>query len=963
MADKVLKKYKPDTVRAAFSKFAVGEEGPDGEQRMFCPICEDPETSNSPSASMNAEKGLWNCLKNDHNGSIFHLVQDLKKERGFDIRRESMLGRHSDPSYAAAAQERLNGGKSSGAPLPTDEKIQDWAEALASNKTALKRLMDQRGLDMKTIVAFELGWDGDRYTIPVRDEEDVLLNVRRYKMGVESSNKMLNIVGHGSAQIYRADILAQADEIVITEGEMDCILLNQYGIDAITHTAGAATFRTAWAAKFVDKTVYIAYDNDDAGRKGAKKVEQILAAFAKQIYIIDAVSFGPAKGADVTDYLHKEGHSVLEFRDLMALAREVRSSGVKFIGAVPTAGEPMSLNASMSQDNQSKTMELTVSIAGKQQEPYTAPKLITATCDQSKGAACSLCPIAARNGQAQIEVREDDANLFRFVDVSEQRQKALLKEVTGARCTDRVEFEVEENYHVEELLVQPSVDDRKDDETQQPVRRTAFSISTHSSTVNRKVKLVGRNVTDPKSGKLKFMSWVNESVELDIDKFELTDDLRESLTVFQPESGQSPLDKMLEIAADMAENVTHIYGRDLLHVGYDLVWHSPISFKVYDMTVEKGWLECGIIGDTRTGKSEIGLKLSKHYRSGVMQSCEGMSFPGLIGGVQQIDGRWHMTWGIIPMNDRRLVILDEVSGLKEKDVIEQMSSVRSSGIAQVTKIAAEETSARTRLVWIMNPGDGSMIRDNPQAGMGAIRTVVPNAEDIARFDFIMATAKGDVDTKIINSSFSERHSPNYSSESSEALVKWAWSLTRNDVIISDAAARAAVESAMEIGERYISDPPLIQSENVRFKILRIAAAIAARTFSVTDRGKLKVNKEHVTDAIRFLDMIYNEDSLGYARASRRHLESQKRASEKRNICKSYLKEHPDDVLLTLRMVGGNNFRTRDFVDFGGMDASEAKAVTNTLLKWQLVYTKTRGDIGMSDILLSVIRELDDEDDE
>lgn len=913
---------------------------------------------------MNPEEGVWNCLKGNHGGSIYDLAKDLKKERGWDIRSESMKYKHKDPAYRSAVQDRLNGGsakQSSGAPLPSEEKIQSWTEKLFASKPALRALQEQRGLDRKVIVDSELGWDGDRYTIPVRDEDGTLLNVRRYKMGAESSNKMLNWTGHGQAQLYRADILRDNDEIVITEGEMDCILLNQYGIPAVTHTAGAATFRPNWASKFVDKIVYVCYDNDDAGRKGAAKVNQILNAFAKAVYIMDIGAMVPTKGADVTDYLHKEGHTATEFAGLMRAAEEAASSGLKVRAPISMAGETLTLNDSMAQANQSKTMELTVSIAGRQQEPFTAPKLITVTCDQSKGAACNSCPIAARNGQAEFDVRPDDENLFRFVDVTEQRRKTLLKELTGARCTDRADFDVDENWHVEELLVQPSVDDRKDDQTQQPVRRTVFAVGTHSSTVNRKVRLVGKNVGDPKTGKLKFLSWVNESVELDIDKFTLTEELKERLKQFQPDDTQSPLDKMLEIANDMASNVTHIYGRDLLHVAYDLVWHSVISFRIGDMLVEKGWLEMAVVGDTRTGKSEIANKLIKHYRSGTLQSCEGMSFPGIVGGVQQIDGRWHMTWGVVPMNDRRLVVLDEVSGLKEKDVIEQMSSIRSSGVAQVTKIAAEETSARTRLVWVMNPADGSMVRDNPLGGIGALRTVVPNAEDIARFDFVMATSKGDVESKIINSSFSELHTPAYNSEDSEALVKWVWSLTRNDIAISDSAAKAAIKASLDLGERYVSDPPFIQSENVRFKVLRIAAAIAARTFSINSRGKLQVNSEHVRDAVRFLDMIYNEDALGYARLSRRTLEAEKKAQEKRNICKAFLREHPDSVLLTLRMVGGNNFRTRDFQDFGGMQPDEAKATVNQLLKWQLVYTKTRGDIGMSKILMEVIRELDDDD--
>jgi hypothetical protein len=440
----------------------------------------------------------------------------------------------------------------------------------------------------------------------------------------------------------------------------------------------------------------------------------------------------------------------------------------------------------------------------------------------------------------------------------------------------------------------------------------------------------------------------------------MTDDMRNALKIFQPEDDQSPLDKMFEIAADMSENVTHIYGRDLLHVAYDLVWHSVLSFKIGDMQIQKGWLEMAVIGDTRTGKSEVANRLINHYRSGILQSCEGMSFPGIVGGVQQIDGRWHMTWGVVPMNDRRMVVLDEVSGLKEKDVIEQMSSVRSSGIAQITKISSEETSARTRLAWVMNPGDGSMIRDNPMGGMGAIRTVVPHAEDIARFDFVITTAKGDVDTKLINSDFSEHHEPMYSSTLSEALVKWAWSLTRNDVLISEAAGKAAIEAALDLGQRYVSDPPLIQSENVRFKVLRIAAAIAARTFSISKRGKLLVNSEHVRDAVRFLDMVYEQDAMGYARHSARVIAQQTRAKQKYNLCVDYLRKHHDTVLLTLKMVGGATFRTRDFVDFGGMEPGEAKLVVQQLLKWQVVRLKSRGDIGIDPVLINAIREVEEE---
>jgi hypothetical protein len=74
--------YNPDTVRYAFSPWFVGSgtEDEDGNIRAFCPICEDPDTSKSPSAAFKPTLGVWNCQKGSHGGSIVRLAADLKKE-------------------------------------------------------------------------------------------------------------------------------------------------------------------------------------------------------------------------------------------------------------------------------------------------------------------------------------------------------------------------------------------------------------------------------------------------------------------------------------------------------------------------------------------------------------------------------------------------------------------------------------------------------------------------------------------------------------------------------------------------------------------------------------------------------------------------------------------------------------------------------------------------------------------
>lgn len=958
------KQYKADYVRAAFAEWFVGEESEDGEQRAFCPICEDPETSASPSASFNPEKGYFNCLKNHHGLSIYNLAQQLKDERGWNIRSAAMAGRHRSQEYRSKVEASLTAAGRRTTPLPTPQQVSDWNKRLLSGGAHLDAFMTRRGINTDSIEDLEIGWDGYRYTIPIYGPAGELVNVRRYKLDAASANdKLVNIAGHGAAAIYGYDDLKEFSTIILTEGETDRILLRQYmtghDIGVVTTTGGAGTFKGEWGKAFAGKTVYVGYDNDEAGMKGASKALRMLSPFAARAYRLQVPM--EAEHSDWTDWLHGEGHTAEEFLALLpaAEAAGAATEDEPEEAELPLTGKRVMLGNTVSEEHQGEVLEFVVSVSGRQVEPYAATKQVRMTCSQDKGVPCQSCTLLAKDGEMEVEIRRDNPQLFRFVDAGEERRLKILKEITGIRCTDRVRWHDERYHTIEELVVQPSVDERPEGKSELPITRTIFSVGTHNSEVNSKVRIVGRNVIDPRTSKVKFVGWVNERVELDIDRFKLSPEQIEMLKIFQAGDDETPLEKCLEIAANMGEHVTHIYGRNLLHVAVDLVFHSPTNFKVHDMTLSKGWLEMMIVGDTRTGKSFVCERLIQHYRAGTMVSCEGSSFAGIVGGVQQIDGRWHLTWGVVPMNDRRLVVLDEASGMKDANLIEQMSSVRSSGIAQITKVATEQTSARTRLIWITNPMDGSMLKDHPDVGMAALRGVVPNNEDIARFDFVVAAAKDEVPDEQINSPAPVHHRPAYSSEACELLVKWVWSLSKDDIVISKAAITKAITSASEMGRRYVADPPLIQSENVRYKILRVAVALAARTFSIGDDGKLHVNREHVVDAVQFLDEIYESEAMGYARKSRRIVKARSMAEDHRLSIMKWLLNDGAPVLDTLVAVGGGTFKQRDFEEFGAMDRDAAKAAVAKLITTKMARRKSRGDIAMEPVLISILREMED----
>jgi DNA primase len=154
------------------------------------------------------------------------------------------------------------------------ETILDWHDTMPK---ARREYWLKRGLFDKTIDEFFLGWDGKRYTIPALYRL-VPFGVKRRQSEIDDGIDAKYISATGSrAGLFNSDCLWTTDKVVICEGEIDAMLLNQWGFPAVTSTAGAGTFKEKWAELFLFvPNIWILYDNDDAGRKGEQLVHSIL---------------------------------------------------------------------------------------------------------------------------------------------------------------------------------------------------------------------------------------------------------------------------------------------------------------------------------------------------------------------------------------------------------------------------------------------------------------------------------------------------------------------------------------------------------------------------------------------------------------------------------------------------------------------------------------------------------------
>jgi hypothetical protein len=324
-ASRPAKTYDPDILRDFLSVWTRGAEGPDGEQRMFCPLCEDPSTSASPSASINMLTGDWNCLKTEEDGgTVEKLLRRLKSEKGMVLR--------ATPTRKPAPKSRAKSKLPPELENP-DVATVDWFGMLRSErfKTRLDYLTTERGLSRKTLDRFQVGYDGQRYTVPIRAGVDgPIHNVKKYRRNGDP--KWVSTKGHGSpSMVAFTSVLAEnTSPVIYCAGEFDAMLTNQalggHAV-AVTGTGGEGIVPPD-LSMLRGREVFVCYDCDKAGRDGAAKLAAALRKVGAVVYILDLTKLGlpftEGHGADLTDYWMKYGGTPEAIRDEL---QRVRAEG------------------------------------------------------------------------------------------------------------------------------------------------------------------------------------------------------------------------------------------------------------------------------------------------------------------------------------------------------------------------------------------------------------------------------------------------------------------------------------------------------------------------------------------------------------------------------------------------------------------------------------------------------------
>lgn len=474
-----------------------------------CPFHDD----STASFSANIETGLWKCHAAHcphHEGGNAVQFYAYVKNLPVEVAIKQLAKKHKD--------EVLN----------VDNSLQNDIEHKHNNlfgtPIALNFLKTKCGWTEETVKRFNIGFDGKRYWIPIV-EDGTTHNIRKYCPS--DVNKMTGMQGANQARIWPMENLEAHNKVYIFEGEKDCILANQMGLNAITITGGAGTFKAEWVAPFNKKDVIICYDIDEAGVKGAETVAEYLCGTASSVKVINLPMTTP-ETADFTDYVMLYQKKLEDFLMLTSATEPFVSKRVTKIEVAPEIHE-VELSLASSKDYFFKRTLIRGVVVGKDLAPYLVPKTICVRCSMGKK-ACPFCGVAMQGGDFEVTFNEESPDALRLINCTDMQQERVIREKLNVHGTCRqYSYEVKEAQNVEEIKIIPEIKYSAD--TREYVVRTGYFLG-HGCKTNQSYEITSITMPHPQSQYATHLVYKLKEAGLSLENFSLTKELIQQLKVF-----------------------------------------------------------------------------------------------------------------------------------------------------------------------------------------------------------------------------------------------------------------------------------------------------------------------------------------------------------------------------------------------------------------------------------------------
>ncbi len=307
--------------------------------KVKCPFHDDK----TPSFTLYLDTGRFQCYGTcGVNGDA---IEFIEKKEGLDFK--SAVKKIMEDQGITEEQVSLTSESKKGKPptppkkeqtkpkeeasFPGTKEVEKARQQLLRNKDVLRKLKAERGFNDETIKKQRIGYQNQKIIIPIEQGQGKW-NLKQHK-GYQTKG--------AKAVLYPSGITKKAREekspLLIAGGEFKALLLNQKGFHAVCGTGGEGTFKKEWIEEFRGLDVILVFDNDDAGKAGAKKAGDYLLGTAKSVKtVLWPDCMDSRKKKDVTDYFVTLGRTTKDFQKLLDRAIDARAVlkeifGIKFI--------------------------------------------------------------------------------------------------------------------------------------------------------------------------------------------------------------------------------------------------------------------------------------------------------------------------------------------------------------------------------------------------------------------------------------------------------------------------------------------------------------------------------------------------------------------------------------------------------------------------------------------------------
>jgi len=595
-------------------------------------------------------------------------------------------------------------------------------------------------------------------------------------------------------------------------------------------------------------------------------------------------------------------------------------------------------------------LEFEADVVGKDKIEMLIPKKITGHCvfDPDKN-ACISCPMAdyfdieKRECSRTVNVSAKSKWIVELLDQRAGNIDVIVKKLFGVygKSCGLFQYDIEWQ-NAQKVHLATAINRSYIDTTDKKYYAGTGYVLLHGIEMNRGYRMRGRVYPNFRNREATLIIESAEPLQTLIDNFVLTPRDADELEVFKP-SKLTPdgiLEKIRDIHSCFRDSFIFIFGRDDLILAEDLVFHSVRKF-YFQRQLKKGWLDILIVGDTRQGKTEIAKKLMDYYQVGTFASGETSSRTGLLYTIQMTkeEANW-VRFGLMPRSNGMLLVVDEIHGMPSDD-FKEFTQVRSEGVLDVMRAGVGKTPCEVRLICIANPRTGASMSSYGYP-VQAI-TEIPafsSLEDVARFTYAYGVKAGEVSDDDLNRDVNEipiKEHP-YTREKCRNLILWLWTLKPDDIIISPDTEKRVLTLAKQISLEYVPDIPLIESADVRQKLMIVATAIAGRTYN-SDGKRLIVLPAHVDTAYNVLNMFYKSEGLDYYGFSDDQARMLLSSEQVEQIEEKIMREIPNWEGVIRYMIASNSFNKTILYQSTGINKDVADRLITLFLNCNFLQSR------------------------